>query len=951
VRKKSLTLSHIPGGIVFPDGPNGTVEIPPDTIHIGGLTDIHVRGTDLDTATLTLDVASDDTPIMQGLELDVIPGAGPPAFAVELGPDLVLGTNYQADDATYAALAAAKEFQYTLQILEGAAAGSYRVLDVNQTNGAAPILWLDPEPPNASGLFRWRLLDELDINLVEPKETRVAGADGSIIQNVDLFSTVSGVDFDELGVAADDILRVTSGGDASDYVITEVLSPFFTQVRVDRPFTSTATGVQYSIFRNNAGGGVLRPLIRITSIDILDTNGQPIGTKIPYAKPVDVLSGQFSNPGVGVKASAVDAILGMVSTADPGDYAFGAGGNLFITWDGLASPLNIALTGTMPIEDVIDAINTASQSAVNLDLAVQLDYNSQSYIGFTPLGANTRTTGASTASVLLTLFGYSTQEFSSRDVRSSSIQSSGWPVIDSDLDSLWVVDGVQSGFYSDLELVLLSGVAYKLEVSSDFAPELARSIKVGSRSLGTARVYFLEPTSAEIDQNTMFAFTTSDGAVVNFKPEPTLGHQRIPALPNAEKPEDGQSVGMASTFTSSSSDFIRKGIRPGDQLIIDFVPVMGTVNLADPVPSLALKDFIISLQDQVDKKITFINDVGVANAVSRDGVAEQINAAVGLEVCEIYEFSAGLFRLRFNPDMQLRIRQQNGSGTEANTALGFSNVADTDNNSDHAGTYDITVVGVTTLTIDGIFPVVGTISDQQFMVMRTGAQRISTSDMADQVAEASLYYWDVELVSEGTGDLWNIASESPMVVTGLRSDGYYLSTSEETLSFSPAEVLSLHISRSILSEGVDDDPENAIQISGQSLSIAYERSQLVENLQSFVTSDVERVVNENPLARYLSPHFVRVDITYSGGRKESDIKPDMEQQIKDVRPDEALASSSLQKTLTDRGATLITNPLDLVAVVHNFDRTVTLARSQNALTTGRLAAFIPDIVNLTRQSG
>jgi hypothetical protein len=52
--------------------------------------------------------------------------------------------------------------------------------------------------------------------------------------------------------------------------------------------------------------------------------------------------------------------------------------------------------------------------------------------------------------------------------------------------------------------------------------------------------------------------------------------------------------------------------------------------------------------------------------------------------------------------------------------------------------------------------------------------------------------------------------------------------------------------------------------------------------------------------------------------------------------------------MTNRGATSIDNPIDLLAVIHNFDRTVTMERSQNALNTGRLAAFVPDVINLTR---
>ena len=212
-----------------------------------------------------------------------------------------------------------------------------------------------------------------------------------------------------------------------------------------------------------------------------------------------------------------------------------------------------------------------------------------------------------------------------------------------------------------------------------------------------------------------------------------------------------------------------------------------------------------------------------------------------------------------------------------------------------------------------------------------------------------LYYWDVELVSEGPGDLWNIDTNQSMVVASYRSDGYYLTTDDPNLTFSPAEKIKMHISRSILEVGVDDDPDNATQITGQSLSINYEYSSLVQGVQSFIGAESERVVNASPLARHLIPHFVRLTISYTGGAKETEVLPVLEAYVRNLQPDQSLESSDLQKIISDKGATSISNPIDLLAIVHNFDRTTTLARSQDGLTTGRLAAFLPDILTLKRR--
>ena len=57
--------------------------------------------------------------------------------------------------------------------------------------------------------------------------------------------------------------------------------------------------------------------------------------------------------------------------------------------------------------------------------------------------------------------------------------------------------------------------------------------------------------------------------------------------------------------------------------------------------------------------------------------------------------------------------------------------------------------------------------------------------------------------------------------------------------------------------------------------------------------------------------------------------------------------SDIQAILSRLGATSITNPLTLFGVIYNLDRSVSLEMSQDRLNaTGRLAAFIPDVINL-----
>jgi hypothetical protein len=952
LRKRSLTLSGIPGGILFPSGPNGAVEVPDGQIHIGGATDILVRGAAFDQASVILNDIVDDDPLVQGTALSVVDAIG----NVSLG-DFLLGTSYAIDDETYQAFVNAKTFQYTIQIRDTPIAGTYRVLSVAQFLGSPPILTLDPPPAFVGGTFRWRLLDVLDVDLVEPKETRVSGADLKSVQNVDFLESALGTDFDAYGVAPGDVVRILNTTVAGDYVVKQVLSPFFNRVQIDRPLASTHSSLSYIIFRKNAEGGVSLPFVRITSIDLLDSSGQPIGSTIPYAKPIDGRSRAFANTSRGVKVEVRDATLGIVTRDLTASGTRNVNGQQFVfKWT--SGSVNYTATclfgGVNPltVDDMVGQINVAILVATGIpSAAYKIIDGAKTRIGIPPLGRNMRIDGA-TSTASPTVFG-DAQTRSSRDIRSASIDAlGGWsavtPTIDSTLDAVNVLDGLQVGFYSSLTVGGTGAGFALITAERDFNPDVNRFIQEGARSVGSARLFFLDPTSIEFDTSSRFSLVLPTGITLKYLPDPTLSTQLIPALPNGVKSKDGTSTASGTVFGSASIDFIHKGIRPGDRLMIDYVPVTGTAPLADPVLTLALKTLILSIDGGLNKVITFVKDVATAGAVSRNAVATQINQIVGRTICKIVVV-AGSSYLEFEADAEIVIRKE---GT-ANALLGFSTTVDTTNNSRHkqSGGYTITAVAAHTLTVSPPFPVSvpAGLTREQFKVLRPGAQRVGSTTMSAQSADAGLYYADIELVSEGTGDLWNVEADLAMTTEGYRSDGYWLTVDDSNLTFSPVEKTHIHFSRSILEVGVDDDPDNATQISGQNARVNYERSSVVNNVQNFIMSETERVVNQSPLARHLVPHFVRFDLNYTGGSKESEVLPDVEKYIREILPQDRLESSDVQKLVSDKGATSIQNPIDLLAVVHPVDRQVFIDRSSDGLGTGRLAAFIPDRVTIKRR--
>jgi len=955
IRKQELTLSGIPGGILYPDSAEGTVTIPDNEIHIGGLYDVSVRGSEFEESSLVIENVTDSQPAASGLKANMVYAA---AGRITL-LDLVLGTTYAVGDSVYLALVDARQYGFTLQILDGPNAGDYRVIDVVQSTGSSPEMYLDTAIPVAAGNFRWRLVDVVDIDLSDPRDTRIVGYDLQSVQNQKNLTTAAGVDFIALGTSVGDILRLFDGPDKGDFTVEAV--PFFNTVTVDRSLTATNSSLNYEIFKKNDAGGLQLPLVRITKVELLDNSNQPVGSVVPYAKPVDIQSRAFENPGRGVKVDATDGILGIVSQPAPGGIFPLSSLSLNIEFSsGLTSYPTVTVTftagGKTPAQ-VVDAINVAASATLsaNTVLAVLVGTDRVGIVPIDPF------TVVRTGSGMAGLFG-DTQVRTSSDVRASVDWATVSPAINQDdLDVVQVLDGVQIGFYGDLrfgELALpallspLGADAYTglysgnqaRGIYAQFAPEAARHIQVGSRSIGSVRCYFLEPTSIEFNRTSFFSATLSDGAAVRFFPDPTLNAVRIPAAPSTVRPKDGASTGGSTTFASTSQDFVLSSVVRGDLLLVKYVPILATTVLADPVTTLALKTVVLSIDGGADQTIMFSTDLtGFPTDVSRDGVVSQINLATGRNIAKL----GGTNMLELEGDVSIVVRK---SGT-ANTLLGLSTTQDMNNTSPHAGTYVVSVVAQTTLAVLPAFPGSTALTRESYEIQRPGTQRINSTQMNENTGEAGLYFFDVELVSEGTGDQYNIDSAQQLFAEGYRSDGYYLTTDDENLTFSPVERPRMHLSRSILEVGVSDDPRNATQLSGQNLEITYERSTLVSDVQNFASSDTERVVCANPLVRHLVPHYVRFDLEYVGGSRDSLISDDISSYIKGLFPADYLESSDIVDIAYKRGASSVKSPIDLIAVVHQYDRQVQVQRSQNSLNTGRLAAFSPDRILVNRRSG
>ena len=215
--------------------------------------------------------------------------------------------------------------------------------------------------------------------------------------------------------------------------------------------------------------------------------------------------------------------------------------------------------------------------------------------------------------------------------------------------------------------------------------------------------------------------------------------------------------------------------------------------------------------------------------------------------------------------------------------------------------------------------------------------------------ENGLYYMDVELVSEGVGDAWNLETDVVFAIEDYASDGYQLVVVDSNLTYSIEEEVIMNISRRVLTVGTTDRPDQATPLSKQNLQVNYDRSPLTASIQSFASADLERVLCASLLVRHLQPHYLNFELTYRGGSTSNIVEADVLEHLEGLGPNERVEVSDIINIAYRRSADFVASPLELVAVAHDEERVITVDRSQNYVTRGRLATFFSDNVVVTRE--
>jgi hypothetical protein len=219
-----------------------------------------------------------------------------------------------------------------------------------------------------------------------------------------------------------------------------------------------------------------------------------------------------------------------------------------------------------------------------------------------------------------------------------------------------------------------------------------------------------------------------------------------------------------------------------------------------------------------------------------------------------------------------------------------------------------------------------------YRFLRPNVVRVSSTAM-EQNREKALYYVDLPVLGYGPGVEMNVVSADGFVLSGERKiDGYTLTVEDENFAFSNKERVDINLPNTVLPVGSTADLENEFSLAGQNIQLNYNYAPLVEDIQAFFDSPLDRVTAANILVRHFIPAYVFVDAVYTGGAGEADVAKDVISYLNNIDPDVAeIRSDLVQDKIKGRGASKVTLPIVLIALFHGIDRRIRGMRSETAI--------------------
>lgn len=688
LRQKLLTLSEIPGGFISEE----SVTIPDDTVHVGGMVDVYVSG-DPDEGNISIEALADQDPVVEGNDLQ---------WASSNTAESV-GTSFEDAGVLPG---------YSLVIEEGAEAGVYSII---QVSGYQVVI-----DGTFSGSFtatRYHITDVVDVELTDPQEPRISGSDMKVTLGASTALTDPLVNFTDYGVIAGDYLRIEAGPDAGDYVIQEITGTGDTTLVLAHNWTTTQVNLVYRVYRK--GEAVDPPIVSVDSVELQDSNQEPTGIYVPYAKPLrlEVLSG-LENVGEGTLASYTNVQLGIIGSIDITTVSGLNGLVLKLLVDGTTHTITFtaaAVTAELVVDEIDDVIP---------DVAYIYAYEGEKRLTLQSVDRLIKIVLPDSTAV--TILGFS----DTREEYSDQILIDGGYVnlrdINATIRSVINVTSDPVGYYriSEINVSYGSGRYYSRAYSvfgtkKFWLATLDATVTVGNPSNGLIRAYFKDPTFFQVQGPRYFTedvldfpwkdyriqgepiatklTATVDGAPYNFYPDSAKTATIIPA-DDGTQPNNGSVGTDSSTFVSKTTgliddrtdriDFLEWGAAIADTIEITTYPLIGDLDLSAGSLSIDGKYLKVRVAGYLFT-VTFD-----ANDTTIDEVVGALNQQVGEAIANTDEDGANEY-LVLESDKTLILESDGGANDATDVLLRAEWVGvNTTNIPSVAGEYLIDTVAV-----------------------------------------------------------------------------------------------------------------------------------------------------------------------------------------------------------------------------------------------------------------
>jgi hypothetical protein len=502
-------------------------------------------------------------------------------------------------------------------------------------------------------------------------------------------------------------------------------------------------------------------------------------------------------------------------------------------------------------------------------------------------------------------------------------------------------------FYYITDVKSVGGVDSILILERDGTNKVGIDAEIGKPSLGDIQVFFMSPTYVEVTTNTVFK--TTDGQT-SFRPSPAEVGDVYESPDNLANVTITSTGADTATITSTSVDFSRLNFRIGDTVeILKEAIVSGNITdaTAGDMTILIGSTFVVDV-DGLQQTVVFTG----SGTLTLSDIVSQINTSLGQLLIVKKVASTGYSNLKIYSKKSVTIKDSSAS------VLGLLGLTVNTNNSYGTSSkvsvatvsYDSTT-NTSSLTVteaaggsniqSGAFEVF-------IKVTRSGSQIVYPANMTKD--DSGLYFFTMTASSRAPLISTRLAENTQLVIENYESYGYEFAPVNESYTYSKAEKTQIKTTPYILPDYATDH-DTGFVLSSSNVDVSYDRSQLVEDSQSFVLSDFDRVMCNNPLCRHFFPAYIHVTVRTTGSSRTSQQQQqEISRYVSSRFPNKSIDPFSIEQVLGRIGVDSIEHPITMFLITHGPDRKVSISRSAGTIVLDERYHIMEDMTGIVVQT-